>query len=529
MVFQDGNGTFDPPSLVKISARFLAANMCLLPIKVPENKSPRSKQGHESTGRFKLQLFRISRRKSSKKITTEHRHALPPSMLEMVWQEALCLQQGIDYDDVYRFLNETRLYLDLRHCKSPVKNGQNDGRSSLTRLLNRIPQYSPNLTHLNLSYQQHLPADFSFLSQLVQLESLKCDYVTEFDCKKIQSVADSVAPLHYFKILSLRGCFYVEDDALGYLCRKLQRLEVLDLRETQPDGWNFLADARHFRLLQHEHLLNGLSQLFRESEYDYTDALPIYKNEHVKYEPDGHPLLITYHLHIVFPHLVKLELLQICFQSQSLESIRQLASLKELTLTADRMMAAEESLMGVMDSCGSNLELLRLSKFSWAVPLETVAQRCPNLKTLRLEHCRFRPSDDSRSASFQQASHPQQPYWNQLEYLELTAVPVRMDSMADWVLLMPASLQRCVLCFVGNVNIDDRFLELLPSIGMKYLALIGARQLTDKGVENLIVRFRHQQGSKNKLVISDCNHQIRQRRAELEQIARDNRVHLFLH
>jgi hypothetical protein len=66
-----------------------------------------------------------------------------PSMLEMVWQEALCLQQGIDYDDVYRFLNETRLYLDLRHCKSPVKNGQNDGRSSLTRLLNRIPQYSP--------------------------------------------------------------------------------------------------------------------------------------------------------------------------------------------------------------------------------------------------------------------------------------------------------------------------------------------------------------------------------------------------
>lgn len=332
------------------------------------------------------------------------------------------------------------------------------------------------------------------------------------------------------RILSLRGCFYVEDDALGYLCRKLQRLEVLDLRETQPDGWNFLADARHFRLLQHEHLLNGLSQLFRESEYDYTDALPIYKNEHVKYEPDGHPLLITYHLHIVFPHLVKLELLQICFQSQSLESIRQLASLKELTLIADRMMAAEESLMGLMDSCGSNLELLRLSKFSWAMPLETVAQRCPNLKTLRLEHCRFRPSDDSSLASFQQAILPQQPYWNQLEHLELTAVPVRMDSMADWVLLMPASLQRCVLCFVGNVNIDDRFLELLlPSVGMKYLALIGARQLTDKGVENLIVRFRHQQGSKNKLVISDCNHQIRQRRAELEQIARDNRVHLFLH
>lgn len=166
MVFQDGNGTFDPPSLVKISARFLAANMCLLPIKVPENKSPRSKQGHESTGRFKSQLFRISRRKSSNKFTTEHRHALrknlvkqkcflilriiifcyviqAPSMLEMVWQEALCLQQGIDYDDVYRFLNETQLYLDLRHCKSPVKNGQKDGRSSLTRLLNRIPQYSP--------------------------------------------------------------------------------------------------------------------------------------------------------------------------------------------------------------------------------------------------------------------------------------------------------------------------------------------------------------------------------------------------
>ncbi len=64
-------------------------------------------------------------------------------MLEMVWQEALCLQQGIHYDDVYRFLNETRLYLDLRHCKSSVKNGQKDGRYSLTRLLNRIPQYSP--------------------------------------------------------------------------------------------------------------------------------------------------------------------------------------------------------------------------------------------------------------------------------------------------------------------------------------------------------------------------------------------------
>jgi len=65
------------------------------------------------------------------------------SMLEVIWQEALCLQKGIDYEDVYRFLNETLLYLDLRHCRSPVKNGQKDGRSSLIRLLDQIPQYSP--------------------------------------------------------------------------------------------------------------------------------------------------------------------------------------------------------------------------------------------------------------------------------------------------------------------------------------------------------------------------------------------------
>jgi hypothetical protein len=55
------------------------------------------------------------------------------------------------------------------------------------------------LKHLNLSYQQYLPEDFSFLTQLVQLESLKFDYVTDFDCNKIQSVTDSVAGLHYFK------------------------------------------------------------------------------------------------------------------------------------------------------------------------------------------------------------------------------------------------------------------------------------------------------------------------------------------
>jgi|688.fasta_scaffold225080_2 hypothetical protein len=61
----------------------------------------------------------------------------------MIWKEALGLQQGMIYDDVYRFLNETCLSLDLRHCVSPVKNNQKDGRSSLIRLLNQIPQYSP--------------------------------------------------------------------------------------------------------------------------------------------------------------------------------------------------------------------------------------------------------------------------------------------------------------------------------------------------------------------------------------------------
>ena len=61
----------------------------------------------------------------------------------MIWQEALGLQQGIIYDDVYRFLYETCLSFDLRHCVSPVKNNQKDGRFSLIRLLNQIPQYSP--------------------------------------------------------------------------------------------------------------------------------------------------------------------------------------------------------------------------------------------------------------------------------------------------------------------------------------------------------------------------------------------------
>ena len=183
-----------------------------------------------------------------------------------------------------------------------------------------------------------------------------------------------------------------------------------------------------------------------------------------------------------------------------------------------------------MDSCGSSLEVLHLSRFSRFMPLETSAQCCPNLKTLRLEHCRFRTGgDDSSTASFghQQAPCPQQPFWNQLEHLELTDVPVPMDSKANWSLLMPASLKRCVLC---NVNIDDRFLDsLLPSVGMIYLALIGASQLTDKGVENLIVRFRHQHQSQNKLVISDCSCQIRRRHAKLQQLARDNCVQLFLH
>ena len=328
----------------------------------------------------------------------------------------------------------------------------------------------------------------------------------------------------------MRGCSSIQDNALGYLCRKLKRLEVLDLRETLPDGWSFLAHAQDLRLLQHEYLLNGLSRLFRDGDYDYTDPLPIYKNEHVQYEPEHHPHLITYHLHNVFPYLVKLELFQINIHPQALESIRQMVCLKELTLISDRMTSSEENFSGLMDSCGSSLEVLHLSRFSRFMPLETSAQCCPNLKTLRLEHCRFRTDgDDSSTASFghQQAPCPQQPFWNQLEHLELTDVPVPMDSKANWILLMPGSLKRCVLC---NVNIDDRFLDsLLPSVGMIYLALIGASQLTDKGVENLIVRFRHQHQSQNKLVISDCSCQIRRRHAKLQQLARDNCVQLFLH
>ena len=74
-------------------------------------------------------------------------------------------------------------------------------------------------------------------------------------------------------MLSMRGCSSIQDNALGYLCRKLKRLEVLDLWETLPDGWSLLAHAQDLRLLQHEYHLNGLSRLFRDGNYDYTDPL----------------------------------------------------------------------------------------------------------------------------------------------------------------------------------------------------------------------------------------------------------------
>jgi len=66
MDLQDSVGNYDPPSLVKISSRFLAANMCLL--NVPAIKvSSRRKQDSQSIGRFKSRLFRMSRRKLADK------------------------------------------------------------------------------------------------------------------------------------------------------------------------------------------------------------------------------------------------------------------------------------------------------------------------------------------------------------------------------------------------------------------------------------------------------------------------------
>jgi hypothetical protein len=80
MDLQDSVGNYDPPSLVKISSRFLAANMCLL--NVPAKVSSRRTQGSESIGRFKSRLFRMSRRKlADKRSSIEERRVIRKNKL----------------------------------------------------------------------------------------------------------------------------------------------------------------------------------------------------------------------------------------------------------------------------------------------------------------------------------------------------------------------------------------------------------------------------------------------------------------
>jgi hypothetical protein len=80
MDLQDSVGRYDPPSLVKISSRFLAANMCLL--NVPANVSSRRTQGSESIGRFKSRLFRMSCRKlADKRSSIEERRVIRKNKL----------------------------------------------------------------------------------------------------------------------------------------------------------------------------------------------------------------------------------------------------------------------------------------------------------------------------------------------------------------------------------------------------------------------------------------------------------------
>lgn len=55
-----------------------------------------------------------------------------------------------------------------------------------------------NLCHLNLSYLRNLPPDFSFLAQLLRLESLKFDY-SDLDCTRLESLTISLASLHNLK------------------------------------------------------------------------------------------------------------------------------------------------------------------------------------------------------------------------------------------------------------------------------------------------------------------------------------------
>lgn len=68
----------------------------------------------------------------------------------MIWQEVSQLNQGIYPDEVYCFLNESRIELDLRHCIVPLKTNKERRQSdhlkhkcNMTTLLNHIPQYSP--------------------------------------------------------------------------------------------------------------------------------------------------------------------------------------------------------------------------------------------------------------------------------------------------------------------------------------------------------------------------------------------------
>ncbi len=339
-------------------------------------------------------------------------------------------------------------------------------------------------------------------------------------------------------------CAQVGDEALGYLCRKVQQLEELDFREIRDlVHWSFLAEVQHLRRLEHEDLISGMSTYFRNSGYDYTDTLPAYCNEHVHYNESTHHIhILARHLHAVFPHLVKLELLNISTWPQFFESIQQLPYLQELTLVSRRTVGDfEAGLPTTIESCGNGLRSLHLSRFNSLLSLKSLVRLCPNLETLRLEHCRFQPDDDSSSASFpnRQASYEQQPCfddpcWNKLEHLEVNNIPIPTDSNDWFLLLTPKSLKRVVLNFVDNVSIDDKFLDQLPSARIRYLALVGARHVTDKGVENLITRLSQQRYQQRdgpmpiKLVVSDCGDGIAQHRIQLVKLAGAKGVQLFL-
>lgn len=326
-------------------------------------------------------------------------------------------------------------------------------------------------------------------------------------------------------MLSLRGCPIEDGYGLSNLCSTLRELKVLDLQETLLNNWNFLGNAQHFQLLEHELLVNGLSIYFRSFGFDYTDNLPVYCNEHVQYYQDSpNQHLLIHHLNIVFPYLVKLELDQIIINSQVLESIRLLPNLKELRLLAK---STTEDLNYLMDSCGSRLELLHLSGFRNLVCLDTLALLCSNLKKLRLEHCRFRRVDDRAIvSSYHRTSYNQQPLWSKLEHLELKDVPV--DSI-DWPLLVPASLKRAALCLIDNVDIEHHFLDRLPASKMEYLALIGVRHLTVKSIENLMTRFHRSNNSHIKLVIIDSiDKEIVPYQTDLQQLALANCIQFFL-